>query len=427
MKYEFADSIQRGVIYLAKSDKDFLVQAMPMIKPEYFEYPSHQKFYSIIIDYYQRYGKLPADDFILEEVKSLKSANELFSDYREELQAINSLDESSLSSEEYLLDLVEGFAKEQSIKEAIMSSVDLIQSKRFNDIEPLIRDALSINRNLDLGIDYFSSLEDRWNNIDTSADYKFRTIFESMNESLEGGLAAKELAMVVAPPGVGKSLYLANQAVRAVIDGHDVLYISLEMSEERVAQRMDSIFTNVKQSELKFRREVLRERFGKIQESRPDLGRLKIKEFPTKRATVNTIRSYLVQLQNVEDFSPDVIIIDYLELLSTDSTMQEYQAQERLAQELRGLAIEHKCLTWTATQTNREGKKVNLITDTELADSYGKTRVCDLVFSVNQNELEFDRGEARIYVIKSRNGRARYVIPAAVDYSKLIITQKIKE
>jgi len=245
-----------------------------------------------------------------------------------------------------------------------------------------------------------------------------------MNESLEGGLAAKELAMVVAPPGVGKSLYLANQAARSVIDGHNVLYVSLEMSEDRVAQRMDSIFTQVKQSDLKHRRSTIIERFDKIKKAKPNMGSLRIKEFPTKRATVSTLRSFLSQLRNAEDFEPDVIIVDYLELLSTDATLKEYQAQERLAQELRGLAIEHKCLLWTATQTNREGKRVSLITDTELADSYGKTRVCDLVFSVNQNELEFDKGEARIYVIKSRNGRSRYVIPSIIDYSKLTIHQK---
>lgn len=397
---------------------------MPMIKSEYFEYPSHSRFYSIVVGHYQKYKKLPVDDFILEEVKSLIPSSESFSDHRDELKAINQVDEKSLDNEEYLLDLVESFAKEQSIKDAIMTSINLIKKKEYGEIEELVRGALSVTRNVDLGIDYFSNMEERWGKTEEELKYTYKTLFESMNESLEGGLGAKELAMVVAPPGVGKSLYLANQAARLSIDGHNVLYVTLEMSEDKVAQRLDSIFTNIKQSELKHRRSEIRYRFEKIEKKVENLGRIRIKEFPTKRATINTLRSYLVQLRNYKNFVPDVIILDYLELLSTDSTMKEYQAQERLAQELRGLAIEYKCLVWTATQTNREGKKVNLITDTELADSYGKTRVCDLVFSVNQNELEFDRGEARIFVIKSRNGRARYVIPAKVDYSKLIITQK---
>jgi len=113
-----------------------------------------------------------------------------------------------------------------------------------------------------------------------------------------------------------------------------------------------------------------------------------------------------------------------LELLGTDESMPEYQAQERLAQELRGMSTEYNLLVWTATQTNREGKKVDIITDSELADSYGKMRVCDLVFSINQTENEFDEGKARLYLMKSRNGRARFIIPARIDYSRLVVTQE---
>ena len=190
------------------------------------------------------------------------------------------------------------------------------------------------------------------------------------------------------------------------------------------AQRLDSIFTRIRQNELRDRGGDLKTRLEMIDKQAPDKVSIRIKEFPTKRANVNTLRSYITQLHNYQEFTPNVIIIDYLELLVTDADMAEYQAQERLAQELRGLAIEHECLVWTATQTNREGKKVSLITDTELADSYGKTRVCDLVFSVNQTEEEFDKGEARAYIIKSRNGQARFVIPVNMDYQRLVISQR---
>jgi replicative DNA helicase len=423
--YELSDNIQRGIIYLAKSDTGFLTQAMPMIKAEYFEYPSHQKMYKIIVDYYIKYKKLPSDDFILEDVKKVKTSNELFSDYRDELNLINNLDANSLNNEDYLLDLVEGFAKEQSLKDAIIRSAEMVKSKNYSEIEPIMRDAMTVSRNVDLGLDYFSDIEERWARLNSDThSAEHRTIFESLNEALEGGLASKELAMVVAPPGVGKSLYLANQAVRSCLDGSNVLYISLEMAEDRVAQRLDSIFSRIRQDQLKDRCDDLKNRLEQVTTTVPDRGQLKIKEFPTKRATVNQLRAYLNQLSNYENFSPDVIIVDYLELLATDSEMAEYQAQERLAQELRGLAIEHKCLMWTATQTNREGKKVRLITDTELADSYGKTRVCDLVISINQDEEEFDKGKSRIYIIKSRNGRARFIIPAKMDYQRLVIGQE---
>ena len=426
MAYAFQESIQRGIVYLAKSDDNFLVQAIPMVKETYFEFPSHQKFWTVIKDYYGSYKKLPSDEQILEQIRELKSDNELLSDFKEELKEINSVDEKSLENEEFYLDKVEEFAKEECLKDAIITSIDLLKQKKFGKIEEQIRDALSVSRDVDLGIDYFGDVEKRYDRLNNNTlDTQFRTPFETINQELEGGLAPKELAMVVAPPGVGKSLFLANQAARSVMDGKDVLYISLEMSEDRVAQRMDSIFTRIKQAELKKGHKILTDRLEQMKVAAPNMGKFKIKEFPTKRLTVTGLRAYLNQLRNYEDFNPSIIIIDYLELMTNiDNTMSEYMAQERIAQELRGIAVEHKCLVWTATQTNRKGKEVDIITDAELADSYCKIRVCDLAFSINQKEQEFDEGKARMFVMKSRNGRARYIVPIRIDYTRLTISQQ---
>jgi len=395
-----------------------------MVKDEYFEFPSHQKMFAVIIEFFLNYKKLPTDDQLLEEVKKVMASNELFGDYRDELEAINSLDEKSIDNQEYYLDLVEEFAKEQAVKDAILKSVDHLKKKNFGAIEDEVRSAFSVNRNVDLGTDYFSGIKERWERLNSAQLVpKFRTPFETLNEALDGGLAHKEMAMVVAPPGVGKSLFLANQAARSVLDGHNVLYVSLEMAEDRVAQRLDSIFTRIQQCELSNRVEDIEERLNIISKQWEDRGKLVVKEFPTKRLSVTGLRAFLNQLKNYEDFTPDVIIVDYLELMKTDREMAEYQGQERLAQELRGVASEYGCLVWTATQTNREGKKVNIITDAELADSYGKIRVCDLVFSINQTEQEFDKGSARLYLMKSRNGRARFIVPIGIDYTRLVVSQ----
>ena len=160
--YELSENIQRGIIYLAKSDRNFLTQAMPMIKAEYFEFPSHQKIYHTIVQYYLDYQKLPSDDFILQDIKKIKTPNELISDYKDELDAINSLDQNSLNNEDYLLDLVESFAKEQSLKDAIIRSAEFVKSKKYSEIEPLMREALTVGRNVDLGLDYFTDVDERW-------------------------------------------------------------------------------------------------------------------------------------------------------------------------------------------------------------------------------------------------------------------------
>ena len=426
MSYQFQESIQKGILYLSKSNKDFLVQSMPMVQQDYFEFPTHQKMYAVIRTHYDTYKTLPTDDQILESIKAIKSSNELLGDYRDEIESINRLDTSAIDNSEYLLDKVESFAKAEAMKGAIMNSIEVLKSNTpdFSKIEADLRSALSINRNVDLGISYFEDVEERWERLssnDVNAEY--RTPFETINTELEGGMAAKEMAMVVAPPGVGKSLFLANQAARSCLDGKDVLYVSLEMAEDRVAQRLDSIFSRIEQRQLKTRVPELKARLESVTKNISHRGKLVIKEFPTKRCTISGLRAYLNQLSNYSNFVPQVIIIDYLELLTTEAGAKEYQAQERLAQELRGLATEYNCLVWTATQTNREGKKVNLITDAELADSYGKIRVCDLAFSINQTEQEFDEHKARLYLMKSRNGRARFVVPIKIDYDRLVISE----
>jgi len=198
----------------------------------------------------------------------------------------------------------------------------------------------------------------------------------------------------------------------------------LEMSEDKIAQRFDSIMTLIPQNKLKDPKHQLtvKERLDKFQEVFK--GKLVIKEYPTLMASVNNIRSLLVQLKNYHNFEPKVVIIDYLELLrSTRDIQHEYQAQQRIAEELRGLAMEQDILVWTATQTNRQGRMKSIITDVELGDSYGKIRPCDFSMSLNQTEEEFDNGTMRVYIMKSRNGVPRFTIPAKVDYGVLRMSE----
>ena len=141
-------------------------------------------------------------------------------------------------------------------------------------------------------------------------------------------------------------------------------------------------------------------------------------------ATINTIRAYLNQLKSYEGFVPDVLVIDYMELLRpVREGMSEYEAQQRIAEELRGLAVEQNLLVWTATQTNRAGRGARVITDEHLGDSYGKFRVVDLAISINQDEEEFDEGMMRAYVMKARNGKARFIIPMTLSYQTLVMQE----
>jgi len=420
--YQFNENIQRGILYLLKSDKDFYLQIVNLVKSDYFEFPVHGKIFSVVRDYYEKYKNLPTDDFIEQEVRKTKSERESIHDYMDEIQYINKLDTSALEGQDYFLDLIEDFAKREAMKEAIKQSLILIKEDRMEETEQLVRKALTVSRTVNVGQQYFADLNSRWDRTyNSEAQDKYKVILPSLNKSLEGGLGEKELAMVIAPPGVGKSLWLVNQAVQSMVEGRKVLYVSLEMSEDKIAQRFDSVMTLIPQAQLKDPAAQLKvdERLSIFRTNFPD-SKLVIKEFPCGTATVNTLRALLVQLRNYEEFVPDVIIIDYLELLrATREGQHEYQAQQRIAEELRGLAMEMEVLVWTATQTNRQGRAVKIITDAELGDSYGKIRTCDFAVSLNQNEEEFDNGTMRAYVVKSRNGRPRFTVPMKIDYNIL--------
>ena len=426
MAYDFSENIQRGILYLLKSNKDFYLQIVNLVQPEHFEFPSHAKIFERVRAYYEKYGKLPTDDFIVQDIKPTLTSRESASDYEDELSYINTVDTSTVGNTDYMLDLVENFAKKEAMKAAIADSISLIKENRMDEVEALVKKALLINRDVDTGQDYFRDVMGRWDRIfNKKQEEKYKTFLPGINKSLEGGLGSKELAMVVAPPGVGKSLFLVNQGVHSMIEGRKVLYISLEMSEDKIAQRFDSVMTLMPQFKLKdpANQLTVKERLEMFKKEFPG-SELVIKEFPTGQASINTIRNLLVQLKNYDEFEPDLLIVDYLELLRpTREIQQEYQAQQKIAEELRGVAMEYGLLTWTATQTNRQGRMVKIITDAELGDSYGKIRTCDFAMSLNQSEEEFDEGKMRAYVIKSRNGRPRFTVPMEVDYGTLRMSE----
>lgn len=422
MAYDFSENVQRGILYLLKDNPEFFLEIINLVQPDYFEFPSHSKIFSAVRDHHENYGKLPSDSVLIEAIRKDLGPKENISDYQDELDYVNSVDASTLENKDFLLDLVEKFAKKEAMKAAIADSIQLVKDERMDEVELLVRNALLVSRDINVGLEYYTSVADRWDRaFNTEQVRKFKTLFPSINKSLEGGLGPKELAMVVAPPGVGKSLYLVNQGVSCMMQNMKVLYVSLEMSEDKIANRFDSVMTLVPQRKLKdpANQITVKQRLEMFKEKFPGSD-LVIKEFPTGTASSNTIRNLLGQLKNYNDFVPDVLIVDYLELLRPVREIQaEYLAQQRIAEELRGIGVENDMLVWTATQTNRQGSGIKIITDKELGDSYGKIRTVDLAISLNQTEEEFDEGRMRAYVMKARDGRARFTIPMSIDYGTL--------
>lgn len=426
MSFSFSEDIQRGILYLLKSDLNFFHQIVNLVKEDYFEFPSHQKIFKAVNKHHHKYLSLPKDEFILEEVRGRLSINENLGDFKEELDFINKFSVEDFKNSEYYLDLIEEFAKTEEIKCAIRDSVILLKEGNIGGIRSRIEEALLVSRDVNIGQVYFNDIASRWDrHYNSPQGAKFKTILGTMTKNLEGGYSRKELVGVVASSGVGKSLYLVNQSVVSLTEGKKVLYISLEMSEDKIAARFDSIMTRIKCRDLKNpdSKLKLKERLDLFSDTFPG-SQLVIKEFPTGQATVNTIRALLVQLRNCEDFEPDVIVVDYLELMRPERFIEaEYMAQQRIAEELRGLAVEKNILALTASQGNREAKKVKVITDSELAGSFGKIRVFDFCVSLNQTEEEYNEGKMRVHVMKARDSKTSYTMLMHVDYNTLVMQE----
>jgi replicative DNA helicase len=427
--YPFASNVQRGIIYLLKNNHDFFTQISPLVKSDYFEYPTHARIYDSILSHYNEYLMIPTDDFIIEDIRKEIGDRGKISDYVDELEDINTLDPESVENKEYILDLIEDFAKKEALKGAIKDSIIHLKNENYGAIETNIREALTVSRQVDVGQNYFSDVLDRFKRLyEVSSKERdvFKTMIPTLNGHIEGGLQRKEIAMVVAPPGVGKSLFLANQCIQSLMENRKVLYISLEMSEDRVAQRLDSISTITSQSKMKADPTylpVVKERIDHFRKTYAD-GALMIKELPSGSTTVHGIRALLSILRNHERFEPDVIIVDYIGLLKySDKGAAKYEAMEQIVSDLRGLAQENNCVVWTATQTNRQGRNVRLITDSELGDSYGQVRPVDLAVSLNQTREEYENGEMRLYAMKVRNGRAFFQVPLTINYTTLTIEE----
>ena len=427
--YPFASNVQRGIIYLLKNNHDFFTQISPLVKSDYFEYPTHARIYDSILSHYNEYLMIPTDDFIIEDIRKEIGDRGKISDYVDELEDINTLDPESVENKEYILDLIEDFAKKEALKGAIKDSIIHLKNENYGAIENNIREALTVSRQVDVGQNYFSDVADRFKRLYEISQKNrdvFMTMVPTLNSAIEGGLQRKEIAMVVAPPGVGKSLFLANQCVQSLMENRRVLYISLEMSEDRVAQRLDSIATISSQRTMKTDPTSLvkvKARLKQFRERWPG-GKLMIKELPCGSTTVHGIRALLSILRNHEKFEPDVIIVDYIGLLKySDTGAAKYEAMEQIVSDLRGLAQENNCMVWTATQTNRQGRNVRLITDSELGDSYGQVRPVDLAVSLNQTREEYEDGAMRLYAMKVRNGRAFFQVPLIINYNTLEIKE----
>jgi replicative DNA helicase len=313
---------------------------------------------------------------------------------------------------DFIKDASLDFCRKQKLKAAIIKSVDLLQSSSFDEIADVINTALKLGASNDFGYDYLKDFEERFL---LKARNPVSTGWDEFDLITSGGLGKGELGVAIAATGAGKSHILVHLGAQAVKNGLTVVHYTLELGDTMIARRYDSCITGVSLSFLNDNKE-------KILETVKDVdGSLIVKEYPTKSASVLTIRSHLDKLRT-RGIEADLIIIDYADLLKPKRYYSEKRHDlESIYEDLRGIAKEFECPIWTCSQTNRTGYNAELVSAESISEAFSKCFVADFIFTLSRTADDKNDDTGRFFVAKNRFGPDGIIYPIDMDTSKVYI------
>lgn len=420
-------NIERVVFNNLVNHEEFARKTLPFLKTDYFHNRTDKVIFELIDEYVKQYNRVPSKEALLVDLTNIDTiTDDQFQECKEVIDEIPVEKESS--DYEWLIDKTEKFCQDKAIYNAIMQSIKIMDDKSGKStkgaIPQLLSDALAVSFDNSIGHDYID---------DTEARYAFyhqleqRTPFDLdyFNKITKGGLPSKTLNIGLAGTGVGKSLFMCHCAANNLTDGKNVLYITLEMAEERIAERIDANLMNVTMDDL---RELPHDVFIKKSDrvKSKTSGRLIIKEYPTGSAGAANFRHLLNELKIKKNFAPDMIYIDYLNICASSRLKQtgaigSYQYIKAIAEELRGLAVEFDVPIMSATQTTRGGYDNSDIGLTDTSESFGLPATADFMFALISTEELKQLNQIMVKQLKNRYGDPekfkRFVI--GVDYSKM--------
>jgi replicative DNA helicase len=288
----------------------------------------------------------------------------------------------------------------------------LLKSSSFDEIEKVIQDALKLGTDNNFGHNYHTDALKRFERINRSP---ISTGWDRMDEIVKGGLGKNELGVVIAPTGAGKSMVLVHLAAQALREGKTVVYYTLELKDTVVGGRFDSCLTGVPLNEMRERKEEILSKIDDIE------GSLIIKEYPTKSASVQTIRNHIEKLKK-RGVEPDMVLIDYADLLRPPRVSGEKRHElEEIYESLRAIAQIYEIPVWTASQTNRGGLNAEVITMESISEAFNKCFVADFIFSLSRTVQDKQSNKGRIFIAKNRNGPDGFIFQCFVDWSDVTI------
>ena len=404
----------------------FTRKVIPYLEEDYFSDRSERLVYKQISEYFMKYNECPTHEALSIQLNDLSGYND--EEVKNAMTVVNQCKQSTEETpHEFLVDETEKWCKDRAIYNAVMESIQIIDkssTREKGEIPDILKDALSVSFDQHIGHDFIEDSDDRFISYNTVED-KLPFDLEMMNKITKGGLPNKTLNVIMAGTGVGKSLFMCHCAANNLMMGKNVLYISMEMSEEKIAERIDANLMNLPIQELS---NLPKDMYDKKVKSIRDktTGKLIVKEYPTASAHTGHFRHLLQELNLKKDFLPDIIYVDYLNICASarmraGASVNSYTMVKSIAEEMRGLAVEFKLPIVTATQTNRQGFTSTDVGLEDTSESFGLPATADLMVALISTEELEELDQIMVKQLKNRYNdpsiNKRFVV--GVDRSKM--------
>jgi len=392
---------------------------LPFLKAEYFHQVNDKVVFQIVDKYFSEYNRCPTTDIVLIEADKLEGLSE--DQYKAITTDADKFNNPETTNTDWLITETEKFCQDKAVYNAIMQSIKIIdgsdKNKTKGAIPDLLSSALAVSFDNHIGHDFLDDSDARYE-LYHRVEEKLSFDLDMFNTITNGGLSKKTLNVILAGTGVGKSLFMSHCAAHHLMVGKNVLYITMEMAEERIAERIDANLMSVTIDELQtFPKDVYEKKINRVKGK--TTGKLIIKEYPTGSAGVNNFRFLINELKLKKNFVADVIYIDYLNIcmssrLKFSANVNSYSYIKAIAEEMRGLAVEFNVPIVTATQTNRTGYTNSDVGLEDTSESFGLPATADMMFALISTEELSDLNQIMVKQLKSRysdiNKNKRFVV-----------------
>jgi replicative DNA helicase len=394
--------ILQNLIY----NEEYARKVIPFLREEYFHDKIEKLVFGLIQEFIIKYNNLPTKEALSISLEKVSTINE--DEFKDALNVIDSFSEND-ANEDWLATETEKFCKDKAVYNAIMESIHIIDGKSKDKtdtaIPHILSDALAVSFDTHIGHDYIEDSDERYK-FYHQKEKRIPFDIEFLNDITSGGTPSKTLNIIIAGTAVGKSAFLCHHAASCLDANYNVLYITCEMAEEKIAERIDANLMDITLDNLKeLPKNVYDKKMNTIASNMT--GKLIIKEYPTASANANHFRSLLDELQMKKKFKPDIIFIDYLNICASSRikggvNINTYQLVKSIAEELRGLAVERDVPIWSATQVNRAGFNNSDFGLEDTSESFGLPATCDFMIALISTEELEEKGQILVKQLKNR-------------------------